>query len=371
MKTNKKIVIINRHRDDTIGGSELQCDLIASELSQRGYSVVYIVPGGKGPYERERGYNIIACENTGQQIAKVTISQKPDIVYWRYNKRNFYEAAKLINKSSLPIIFSSSSERDVKRSIHKKDYNLKKYIKLYIKNSWNRRGFKFVDAVVVNNISHLNLLPISCQKFIPNGMLSSLTPFKWDKPYCAWISSLKQIKRPELIPALAKEFENQGIDFLMVGEIQEDKYKWFEQKANLPANVHYLGVKTPEEVNGILKGAELHIHTCYPEGFPNVFIQAWAQATPSISLGFDPSGYILKHQLGDYANNDFKKFAQAVKAYLNDRELRNKTGNNARVFAHSMFNTAKSVDMLEEVFKQVNSSEGYQLKVKKQGIPLT
>lgn len=357
MESVRKVVIINRHRDDKIGGSELQCDLIASELAQRGYRITYVVPGGKGPYEGNRGYDIIACENTGERIAEATISLKPDIVYWRYNRRNFYDAAKLIKKSAIPIVFSSSSERDVKGGVNKRDYSFRKYVKLYIRNYRNRRGFKFVDAVVVNNISHLNLLPISCQKFIPNGRIVSKVPFEWDKPFCAWISSLKQIKRPELIPALAKEFDSVGVDFIMAGEIQEEEYRWFEQKSNLPDNVHYLGVKTPEEVNGILKAAELHLHTCYPEGFPNVFIQAWSQSTPSISLGFDPSGYIQEHHLGDYTNDDFKKFTQAVRTYLDNHDLRNEAGNNAREFAYSMFDTVKSVDLLEEVLDKVISNQ--------------
>ncbi|MDX1641753.1 MAG: hypothetical protein R3220_08635, partial [Balneolaceae bacterium] len=41
-----KISIINQHCDDTLGGSELQCDFIARELTKRGYNVQYIAIGG-------------------------------------------------------------------------------------------------------------------------------------------------------------------------------------------------------------------------------------------------------------------------------------------------------------------------------------
>lgn len=368
----KKIVIVNRHRDDKIGGSELQCDLIASELAIRGHEVVYIVPGGKGPYQNDRDYRIIPCEDNGEKIAEKTINEQPEIVYWRYNKRNFYDAVSRMDRAGLTVIFSSSSEEDVKKGLsNKKKLSIRKKVKLYLRKRKNYRGFNHVKAVVVNNISHLNKLPVPYQTFIPNGVICTRIPFQWNRPYCAWISSLKQIKRPELLLELANQFKGRNIDFIMVGEIQEEEYSWFAEKSHLPENVHYLGVKTPEEVNGILYGSELHIHTCFPEGFPNVFIQAWTQETPSVSLGYDPSGYITKHKMGGYAKNDFNTFVKLTDKYLTHPELAKEAGRNARTFANSMFDTKKSVDMLEEVFKQVNSSEGYQLKVKKQGIPLT
>lgn len=353
---NKKIVIVNRHRDDKIGGSELQCDLIASELANRGFGVAYIIPGGKGPYRSDRKYRVIPCEDSGKGIAEMTISERPDIVYWRYNKRNFLDAVKRMDSAGLSVIFSSSSEEDVKKGLsNKKKLSIRKKVKLYLRKRKNYRGFSHVDAVVVNNVSHLNKLPVPHQKFIPNGVINAKVPFDWNRPYCAWISSLKQIKRPERMLELAKQFEDRNIDFIMVGEIQEEEYSWFTEKGNLPGNVHYLGFRSPEEVNGILYGAELHIHTCFPEGFPNVFIQAWTQATPSVSLGYDPSGYITKHSMGGYAQNDFNTFVGLTDKYLTHPELAKEAGRNAQKFAESMFNTEKSVDMLEEVFEYVLS----------------
>src|SRR5690625_4661652 len=157
----------------------------------------------------------------------------------------------------------------------------------------------------------------------------------------------------------------------MVGEIQEEEYSWFAEKSHLPENVHYLGVKTPEEVNDILYGSELHIHTCFPEGFPNVFIQAWTQETPSVSLGYDPSGYIAKHKMGGYAKNDFNTFVELTDEYLTHSELAKEAGRNARIFTNSMIDTKKSVDMLAEMFEQVSASESSQPKVKKEVIPRT
>src|SRR5690625_7464134 len=113
----KKIVIVNRHRDDKIGGSELQCDLIASELAIRGQEVVYIVPGGKGPYQNGRDYRIIPCEDNGEKIAKKTITEQPDSVYWRYDKRNVYDAESRMDSAGLSVVLSLSREEDLQNGL--------------------------------------------------------------------------------------------------------------------------------------------------------------------------------------------------------------------------------------------------------------
>lgn len=344
-----KVTIVNRHRDDKIGGSELQCNFIAEKLYEMGYQVSYVVPGGNGPYQRN--YSVIPCSNDGKKIAEAVVSTSPDIVYWRYNKIHFYKAVKGIKKSGIPVIFGTSSVGDVNPWFINKDVGLRKKIKLVAKSYWNHRGFSYVDAVVVNNEAHLNLLPVTYQEFIPNGMMDEYIPFEWDRPYCAWVSSLKQIKRPERVLELAKELPD--YDIIMAGEIQEKKYDWFMKKQCLPKNLFYVGVKTPEEVNGMLKGAIIHLHTCYPEGFPNVFIQAWMQGTPSVSLGFDPSNYLNDYKLGYNAKNDWDAFVAAVIEFIKNTEKRDEYGANAKSFAESTFIIDESVKKLEKVIKQI------------------
>jgi glycosyltransferase involved in cell wall biosynthesis len=339
------IAIVNRHRDDKIGGSELQCNFIAEKLIELGHHVSYVVPGGNGPYQRN--YLVIPCSNEGEAIAEAVVSTVPDIVYWRYNKIHFYEAAKRIKKSGIPIIFATSSVGDVRPGFIKQDVGLRKKIKLVTKSYWNHRGFRYVDAVVVNNKDHLDLLPVDYQEFIPNGMMDDYTPFEWSRPYSIWVSSLKHIKRPEKVVDLAHELPE--MDFIMAGEIQEKKYDWFRDKERLPDNLFYMGVKTPEEINGMLKGAILHLHTCYPEGFPNVFIQAWMQGTPSVSLGFDPSNYLLNYNMGYNAKDDWESFLNSVISFIKNNKKRDEYGSNARQFAKSTFVIEKSVTKLEEV----------------------
>lgn len=346
------ITIVNRHRKDTLGGSELQCDFIATELISRGYNVTYVAPGG-AQKNYHTTYNVLTCNQNSKDIQKSIVKTNPDIVYWRFNKNFFFDTVRKLKKHSCKFIFSASSAYDVNWFFYKKSVPLRKNIPRFFKSIKEQMGMRYVDAVIVNNESHLNKLPVEYQMFIPNGMTDAFKEFSWDKPYCAWIANIKKIKRPKLYINLAKEFETKGIDFLMVGDIQERGYLWINNRENLPSNLHYLGPKSLEEVNGILKNSMIHVHTCLAEGFPNVFIQAWLQSVPSVSFGFDPSNYIKNNNLGFTADENWDLFIEQIMELINYPKKRNKLGSNANTFALEMFQIEESVTKLENVFSQL------------------
>ncbi len=48
------------------------------------------------------------------------------------------------------------------------------------------------------------------------------------------------------------------------------------------------------------------------EGFPNIFIEAWAFGVPVLSMFFDPGGIIEKNNLGVVAHGNLDKMRDAV-----------------------------------------------------------
>lgn len=343
-----RIAIVNQHRQDTMGGSELQCDFIAKELTSREYDVRYIaVKGSNKDYNCT--YEVLSCKSESKDIIEKLTQLQPDIIYWRYNKNEFYEAAKYSKKMGIRFIFSASHLIDLNPWYFNRNTRFLYTIRNLINRLWQHRGFKYIDALIVNNKEYLNILPVPKQYYIPNGMSTEYVPFTWNKPYILWVANIKQPKRPELFVDLAKEFASKEIDFLMVGAVQEDSYKWIQDKKNLPPNLHYLGPKSFEEVNGMIKESLFHVHTCTAEGFPNIFIQAWVFGKPSVSYGFDPSNYITDYQLGYYSEENWERFVRSVTQLLTDTETRNVCGKNANEFAEKMFKIEKSVSMLEEI----------------------
>src|SRR5690625_7844993 len=102
-----------------------------------------------------------------------------------------------MDSAGLSVVFSSSSEEDVKKGLsNKKKLSNRKKVKQFLRKRKNYRGFNHVKAVVVNNISHLNKLPVAYQKYIPNRVINTKAPLEWERPYCACMSSLKEVEQP-------------------------------------------------------------------------------------------------------------------------------------------------------------------------------
>lgn len=359
-----KILIINQHISDSLGGSEIQCDLIARGLKNKGYSVIYCAVGKK---RKNKYYNFsykiipLAIEKNNE-LFKLLKKKRPDIIYWRYNKKYLLSAVKQSKKLNIPFVFAVSHINDTKKYAHKEiltTLNIKKIslyllkkIKNQIKSRWNYKAFKNIDAVTVLNSQFLNQLPVKNQKMIRNGIaFSNKTNFYWPKPYFTWVANIKKSKQPGLYIKLASMLyvKYPNIDFLMIGAIQDKDYISIIQKANKNSkNFHYLGIKKPEEINGILANSISLIHTCKPEGFPNNFIQAWTQGCPTISLEFDPDNLIKSKKLG-FISNNFKQMIKDTEEIILNKSLRNKISKKAQDFSKKNFNSRLMIDKIEKI----------------------
>jgi len=76
-----KVLIINKHQSDLFGGSEMQCDLIARGLVERGHTVIYgAVDGKRKASYSELPYMVIplAIGKSGA-LSMVLQDEKPDV----------------------------------------------------------------------------------------------------------------------------------------------------------------------------------------------------------------------------------------------------------------------------------------------------
>jgi glycosyltransferase involved in cell wall biosynthesis len=360
-----KILIINKHIQDYIGGSEIQCDLIASNLKEFGHSVTYGIINSRNQYELDYDW-VLLKKPLFRSLYKTLKKLRPDIIYWRYNKNSLLISTLLAKLFKVKFIFSVSSFSDTRRWIwagttplgdnetfFKKLSSLKGFVKLLLgfryplKSFYNYFGFYFADGVVSLNSDYLNRTPPKKQVTIHNSMLANLIDFKWNKPYVVWISNLKPTKHPEKYVELARNMENMDIDFLMVGAYLRKRYSFIQDKKKLPHNLHFLGGRPINEVNGIIKSSLFLVHTCDPEGFGNIFIQAWLQAKPCVSLYFDPESMIKKNKIGFYSGS-MENMIRDVKKLVENKSLRDQMGQRALKFAQENFAPEKNARKLEE-----------------------
>ncbi|KMQ51297.1 glycosyl transferase, group 1 [Chitinispirillum alkaliphilum] len=364
-----KIVIINKHISDSLGGSEMQCDLIARGLTSRGHQVIYFAVMKKNKSATEYNglpYDVvpfdIAVEDKGSELFKTI---RPDIVYWRYNKNKLSDIVTICKRLSIPFVFAISSSSDVhflpswERTLaiykHKNFLtSTKKVLNNFIYHLRAIHAYKNIDAITTLNSEYIDILPVKKQITIWNGVPTQVGKFFWEKPYCLWVASIKSIKRPELYISLSEKMADRipELDFLMVGSIQDPSYKRIIEEASKQSNFHYLGPKSPEDVNKALKGAHCLVHTCQREGFGNNFIQSWLMGCPTISYNFDPDKLIKNLNIG-FVSGNVDQMASDVTLLWNNKDLRGQIIKKAMTFAKENMTPEVMCEKLERFLEDV------------------
>jgi len=352
------IVIINKHIRDKIGGSEVQCDIIAKELTKLGHNVTYLAVLGVGVYDE--AYQVIPVENDADAIALQCREINPDLVYWRYNTFGFRKTAQKLYQQGVPLVFGVSHIVDISKWKTRTIPGEKSFIKRFLIRTyrgflsrWEYSGFRYVTGLVVNNREFLEKTAVKEQVYIPSSVEDRKGEFEWPRKYLFWVSSLKPSKRPELCLDLAEKLADEDVDIVMVGEIQKESYKWFANAENLPGNLHYLGPQPLDTVNGAISKSICLIHTCQPEGFPNNFMQAWCKGKPVVSIEYDPDSVIEQKKLGFVAKGEMDSFVRQVKTLIHDSDLRKEMGDNARKYVEEYHQPEKNVAKLESFFSEI------------------
>jgi glycosyltransferase involved in cell wall biosynthesis len=92
-------------------------------------------------------------------------------------------------------------------------------------------------------------------------------------------------------------------------------------------NIEYRGQVSPAEAQSVIRNAGLLLSTSNIEGFPNTFLQAWAEGVPIVSLELDPDGVIDKYKLGKVSKT-IEECVVSIRQLLNDQVLNNSLGAN-------------------------------------------
>lgn len=360
-----KILIFCYHIKDAVGGAEIQCDIIARGMVEHGHEVLYLSPmEAEVRQEVYKNYNLIHVGKNFNSIYDEICNYNPDVIYWRAYKGDFYKLSKLLSKK-FKLVYAVSALHDVSYkpywSIFVNNFTIKSLLK-FVKNVyvtfWQRQAFVHFTTLTFLNSNYLSYINHKNKIIIRNSMdinISSSIP--WKRKYVIWVANIKPTKRPEEFFRLAKKFEDIDIDFLMIGRYncEHSEYSYLNDENSWPKNFYYLGEKSLEEVNFYIKNSLFHVHTCDPEGFGNIFIQAWLLQKASLSLNFDPEGLINKYNLGYFSDGDINLFYKQFKSLIDNPDLLNEKSINARKIAYQYFSKDNMIDKITNCFVETSN----------------
>ncbi|HEX6882616.1 MAG TPA: glycosyltransferase family 4 protein [Planctomycetota bacterium] len=340
-----RILIVNRHRADVVGGSEIQCDQIARALTERGHAPTYaVMEPRRARYELPYPCLPVAPGRAGFRAALA--EARAELVYWRFNRRGLWAAAGAARDAGAAFLYALSHDDDTRVWPALADLASPRRAWRALLAGANALACRRVDGFVAQHAGQARGLPQGRTRVIHNSAFAGTSAFAWPRPYVAWVANVKPRKRPERFVELAQALSGEPFDCLAVGALQDRRYAWLADRSRLPARFHYLGARPPEEVNGLIAGARCVVLTCEPEGFPNVLLQAWQLGIPTASLAYDPDGWIATHRLGAVAAT-VAELATAVRALVADETERAAIAARAQALVAERFSLAANVSALE------------------------
>lgn len=359
-----RIAVVNQHPSDVVGGSELQCDLVAQGLVARGHDVAYVAvtpssaarpdPRPSPPYAMHR-----VAPNADAIVAACAAS-RADVVYWRMNRPNLPGVVRGLREHRIPLVFAIAHADDVARwpvrpwprGVAPRDHLHELRVRFRHRRSW--AAFGGVDAIASQRADLIGQAPVARQELVRNLMVEDAEPFDRPRPYVAWVGSLQQRKRPELLPAVADAVAPLGVDVVVAGGLRDDRYRALVEPPGARPNLHHVGILRQAQVVGLLAGARALVMTAHEEGFANVLLQAWWHGTPTVSLGYDPDATIATHDLGRACGEDVEHFVDEVAAFATDEgEDAARRRAHIMAFARETFAAEATLDALERLLDDV------------------
>jgi glycosyltransferase involved in cell wall biosynthesis len=136
--------------------------------------------------------------------------------------------------------------------------------------------------------------------------------------------------------------------YVVVGQPRDKTGYLYYEKLKSFGNVSLLGRLSHYDTIHQIANSRALISTSQMEGFPNVFIEAWASGVPVLSLYTDPGGIIKKEKLGEVTNGNLDKLLQAME------DSRNKNEFAKRAKAYVVQNHALEANKTKEISDMFN-----------------
>ncbi len=280
---------------------------------------------------------------------RLLIHTKPDLVICRGGRnRNLFFIALLCRMLKIKLVQFFGSDADLRKEISGLPTSVRLNIRLF------RWGSRLTQYFVVQNEVQKNLL---LGQFKGKSIL--MCPNIWEsKPLknnkcprniILWVGNTRKLKRPEWVFEIAKYFQDE--QFVMIGgNADQEVYDRCLNLADKSTNVSFLGGLSFCDTSKWFEKAKILLCTSEYEGFPNTFLQAWANDIPVLST-VNPSNIIGDRKLGVICD-DIDSFKTALHKTL-DPDFYSKMSDNIHRYFESAHSLNTNYDKLMAFIKSI------------------
>lgn len=326
-------------RGKTPGGGELQVTLLAKALALGGHEVIIVDPLASESFTTKEGIQLLHVpewnkgvkgirlfKNRIPALKKILIEQKADYYYVRMRSYlNFigYQACK---KTNGKFIVGIACDLDVqgfwKKFVYeyKPKFNLFQFLTLSLPNDIVfKHLLKKSDYITIQHADQkLSLGNTKSRVRIYPNIFDQSVPVidRPAKDYFIYVGSLTMLKGADNLYKLIESLDKKHT-IMIVGQPRDPQAKKIYQQLGKFENIILKGGVPHRETIQLIANAKALISTSNFEGFPNVFLEAWATGVPVISLKIDPGNVINKYGLGVCCEGNLEKF----KKYMESGEL--------------------------------------------------
>jgi glycosyltransferase involved in cell wall biosynthesis len=368
----KACVIVQNHPGVTMGGAQYQGHLLAEELAHRpGVEVTYLARDIPADAAQRfgtryairsmgtwRGIRRRAAWFDAPQLWRTLRALQPDVIYQQMRQSYTAVCAHYARSAHVPFFFQLASDLDIDPAWFSGGIssNLPFDLIESIAGLWGLRRADYILAQTTRQARILReRLGLEAAAVVRNFQpLPECLPEKAVAPVeVFWVANFKDVKRPELFVRLAEEFHDRNdVKFTMAGRPSNQRRRFgpLMERIGQMENLEYLGELSIEEVNRRMAQAHIHVNTSSFEGFPNTFIQAWAQGAIVTTIAVDPDEGMEGLGIGICAGT-FDRLRSVIDELVRNPERRRVIAARAFQFAHanhSLDRGARLADLMLE-----------------------
>jgi len=318
-----------------VGGGELQIAMLCKVLAKSGHEVTLVDFNVEKDYVTSDGIKVVKVKGWDNGIRFIRFfthrlpqlyaclkEQKADIYYCQIRDYTHVLAYWAARKSKGKFVLQLASDLDALnlRMRMKYDYltnldgGLWWFIKVPLTELVFPRLVRKADLTLVQHEGQKNSLLKKGIKSVIfynlidiSGLNINLNP---DRESFCYVGSLDKRKGfPEFFELAEKA---PSVQFKVIGKPRDKTGYLYYEKIKSLKNVKLYGKLSHAEAIDHISNSKGLISTSPMEGFPNIFVEAWACGIPVYSLSFDPGSTIEKEKIGINAKGNIDELARSL-----------------------------------------------------------